>query len=259
MKFFKTDEKKFSKRERIFYTILTLFALACVLLNTNGGRAVTAAVTKRELPIYCVDTDEKKLAISFDAAWGNEDTEKLISIMDEYGIKATFFVVGDWVRKYPESVKQLHDAGHEIMSHSDKHKHMSQLSVEDIKSDIIACQEEIEKVTGVKPFLFRPPYGEYDNKVITTLRDLGYHSIQWDVETPVARINKSRMALFFYLFVFFLLFRKYLSPKTLQKSLIPLLSFLEALFPAVYIFNLHKDTSLSSSGYPYADFSAKLQ
>src|SRR5699024_6763376 len=75
MKFFKTDEKKFSKRERIFYTILTLFALACVLLNTNGGRAVTAAVTKRELPIYCVDTDEKKLAISFDAAWGNEDTE----------------------------------------------------------------------------------------------------------------------------------------------------------------------------------------
>ena len=183
MKFFKTDEKKFSKRERIFYTILTLFALACVLLNTNGGRAVTAAVTKRELPIYCVDTDEKKLAISFDAAWGNEDTEKLISIMDEYGIKATFFVVGDWVRKYPESVKQLHDAGHEIMSHSDKHKHMSQLSVEDIKSDIIACQEEIEKVTGVKPFLFRPPYGEYDNKVITTLRDLGYHSIQWDVDS----------------------------------------------------------------------------
>ena len=171
-------------RSNIPYFLLVLFAAFCIFVTgTDSGRAVAAAVTKRDLPIYCVQKDEKVLSISFDAAWGNEDTQQLIEIMDEYGIKATFFVVGDWARKYPESVKALHDAGHEIMSHSDKHKHMTQLSVDEIKADVTACGEAIEGVTGVTPTLFRPPYGEYDNKVVGTLRELGYYTIQWDVDS----------------------------------------------------------------------------
>ncbi|MBQ6933121.1 MAG: polysaccharide deacetylase family protein, partial [Clostridia bacterium] len=163
---------------------LVLFAAFCIFITgTDSGRAVATSATKRDLPIYCVQTDEKVLSISFDAAWGNEDTHQLIEIMDRYGIKATFFVVGDWARKYPESVKELFDAGHEIMSHSDKHKHMTQLSVDEIAADIEACADSIEEVTGVRPTLFRPPYGEYDNKVVGTLRDLGYHTIQWDVDS----------------------------------------------------------------------------
>lgn len=176
--------KKFVLSPNISYAALISFALLCLFFTgTDSGRSVSAVVAKRDLPIYCVQTDKKVLSISFDAAWGNEDTHELIKILDEYDIKATFFVVGDWARKYPESVKELHDAGHEIMSHSDKHKHMTQLSIDEIKADIKACEESITAVTGVRPTLFRPPYGEYDNKVVGTLRDLGYHTIQWDVDS----------------------------------------------------------------------------
>lgn len=114
--------------------------------------------------------------------WGNEDTQQLIDILGKYNVKATFFVVGQWVDKYPESVKALSDAGHEVMNHSNEHDHLSQLSREQIAADLNACNDKIEAVTGVRPTLIRPPYGEYDDKVITAIRAIGMEPIQWDVE-----------------------------------------------------------------------------
>lgn len=107
----------------------------------------------------------------------------LIDILGKYKVKATFFVVGDWVDKYPESVKALHDAGHEVMNHSNTHAHMSQLSKDEIIADVEACNDKIEAVTGVRPTLIRPPYGEYDDNVITAIRSIGMEPIQWDVDS----------------------------------------------------------------------------
>ncbi len=144
---------------------------------------VQADNTQRDLPIYCVERQYKVAALSFDAAWGNEDTQQLIDILARYDVKATFFVVGDWARLYPESVKALADAGHEVMSHSDTHKHMPQLTHDQILDDINASNDAIEAVTGVRPKLFRAPYGEYDNKLIRAVRELGMNTIQWDVDS----------------------------------------------------------------------------
>ncbi len=146
-------------------------------------QVVGAAATGRQLPIYCVQKDHKVLSISFDAAWGNEDTQTLIDILGKYQVKATFFVVGEWVEKYPESVKALHDAGHEIMNHSDDHAHFNSLSTEEIIADLNACNDKIEAVTGVRPTLFRCPYGEYDDHVILAARSIGMEPIQWDVDS----------------------------------------------------------------------------
>ena len=107
----------------------------------------------------------------------------LIDILGKYKVKATFFVVGDWVDKYPETVKALHDAGHEVMNHSNTHAHMSQLSKDEIIADVEACNDKIEAVTGVRPTLIRPPYGEYDDNVITAIRSIGMEPIQWDVDS----------------------------------------------------------------------------
>ena len=115
--------------------------------------------------------------------WGNEDTQELIDILGRYGVRATFFVVGDWVEKYPESVKALSDAGHEVMSHSNHHDHFNTLSAQEIIDDLNACNDKIEAVTGVRPTLFRPPYGEYDDHVISTVRGMGIQPIQWDVDS----------------------------------------------------------------------------
>ena len=120
---------------------------------------------------------------TFASPWGNEDTQQIIDILERYQVKATFFVVGEWVDKYPESVKALHDAGHEIMSHSNDHAHFSRLSVEEITEDLNTCNDKIEAITGVRPTLFRCPYGEYDDHVISTVRSLGMEPIQWDVDS----------------------------------------------------------------------------
>ncbi len=159
-------------------------ALAAVMFwVVNFPSAIGAASTARQLPIYCVQRDQKLVSVSFDAAWGNEDTEKLISILDEYGVKTTFFVVGEWVDKYPESVKALHDAGHEVMNHSNDHAHFASLSPDEIVKDVTACNEKIAAVTGVTPTLFRAPYGEYDDHVIAALESMGMYTIQWDVDS----------------------------------------------------------------------------
>jgi len=149
----------------------------------NWPAAVGASAAKRQLPIYCVQRDQKLISISFDAAWGNEDTQQLIDILGEYNIKATFFVVGDWVDKYPESVKALHDAGHEVMNHSNTHAHYPQLSAGEVVADLEACNDKIEAVTGARPTLVRMPYGDYDDASVNAARSIGMEPIQWDVDS----------------------------------------------------------------------------
>ena len=114
--------------------------------------------------------------------WGNEDTQQLIDILEQYQVKATFFVVGEWVDEYPESVKALSEAGHEVMNHSNTHPHMNQMSREEVIADVEACNDKIESVTGGRPTLIRPPYGEYNDTVISAIRSMGMEPIQWDVD-----------------------------------------------------------------------------
>ena len=166
-------------------SLAAVVVIAASLLAVASPAAMTAANT-RLLPIYSVERDQKMVALSFDAAWGNEDTQTLIDILGKYDVKATFFVVGAWVDKYPESVKALSDAGHEVMNHSNDHAHFNALSADEIAKNINACSDKIEAVTGVRPTLFRPPYGEYDDHVIAAVRALGVEPIQWDVEALAA-------------------------------------------------------------------------
>ena len=158
----------------------------CLILATAVtviGSVSAYANSDRLLPIYCVETDKKQIAISFDAAWGNDDTETLINILKEYKVPATFFVVGAWVDKYPESVKQLSDAGHRIENHSNTHPYMTQLSTQQMCDELNSCNEKIKSITGRAPTLFRPPYGDYDNATIEAVQSLKMYTIQWSVDS----------------------------------------------------------------------------
>lgn len=166
-----------------------LLILAALVLSggifclVSWPSAVSVTAAQRQLPIYSVERDQKICSISFDAAWGNEDTQALIDILGKYDIKATFFVVGDWAEKYPESVKALTDAGHEVMSHSLHHDHYNSLTSDQIVADLKTANEKIAAVTGVEPTLIRCPYGEYDDHVISAVRSIGMEPIQWDVDS----------------------------------------------------------------------------
>ena len=168
--------------------ILALAALASATALLTGmlvyipSKAASTAAS-RKLPIYCTDRDDGRIALTFDAAWGDEDTPQLIDILGRYGVSATFFVVGEWVDRCGESVKALHEAGHEVMNHSDTHPHMPQLSPDAMRKELNACNDKIEAVTGVRPTLHRAPYGDYSNASIQAGEELGMYTIQWDVDS----------------------------------------------------------------------------
>lgn len=172
------------KNRKAAVSLAALVALtAAMFWTTNSPSVVGVSASDRQLPIYCVERDDKTVALSFDAAWGNEDTQQLIDILNKYGVNATFFVVGQWADKYPESVKALHDAGNEVMSHSDDHAHFAQLGADEIKANIASSNEKIQNIIGAAPTLFRCPYGEYNDTVISTVGSMGMTAIQWDVDS----------------------------------------------------------------------------
>ena len=136
-----------------------------------------------KLPIYSVGRADNKISITFDCAWANSNTDELISILAAENVKATFFVTGEFCDKYPDDVKKLYEAGHEIQNHSDKHPHVKGMNLNDLIEDTKSCNKKIEMLTGEKPVLYRSPYGEYDDKLVTTIEGIGMFSIQWNVDS----------------------------------------------------------------------------
>ena len=177
-----------ANRKKLLSALALVLVICLMFYAVNAPQIVGAAATERVLPIYCVERDNKAVSLTFDAAWGNEDTQMLIDILGQYNVKATFFLVGDWVDRYPESVKALHDAGMEVMNHSNDHAHFSKLSAQEIRDNVNACCDKIEKITGQRPTLFRCPYGEYDDHVVSTINEMGIQVIQWDVD-PLAAVG----------------------------------------------------------------------
>lgn len=169
------------KRAVSVVMIVFFFALS----SGFAARMLTAAVngTLRLLPIYCVKTDEKKVAITFDAAWGNTDTNEIIEILERYEAKATFFIIGNWAEKYPDDVKAFYDAGHQIANHSDSHAAFSSLTAEKVKEEITLCNERLAAITGKTPKYVRFPSGDYDNESIRAAEDMGMYVIQWSADS----------------------------------------------------------------------------
>ncbi|HWQ78985.1 MAG TPA: polysaccharide deacetylase family protein [Anaerovoracaceae bacterium] len=166
-------------------TVITaaVLILAVGFFGWNRWGYNTAFSQGKQLPIYSVDTEEKKIAISFDCAWGNEHTRPILDILDQYDVKTTFFMVQFWAEKFPEDVAEIYSRGHEIGNHSSSHPDMSKLSVEDITKELQGAEGAIEGITGQKPTVFRPPFGAYSNSLIQTCEALGYYVIQWDVDS----------------------------------------------------------------------------
>ena len=170
------------KRKLKALALATIIILA-LIWGVSKTATVSNTVGGKELPIYSVDTEEKKVALSFDAAWGNEDTQQILDTLEKYNVKVTFFMTGGWVEKFPEDVEKIYAAGHDLGNHSENHKNMSQLSNEECKTELMKVHEKVKKLTDVDMNLFRPPYGDYDNEVIKNAKACGYYTIQWDVDS----------------------------------------------------------------------------
>lgn len=163
--------------------VLAIFLVFVFALQGTGAYAVFFGGTVRALPIYSVERADKKIAITFDCAWGVEYTDKLLETLQANNATATFFMVQFWTEKYPDYVKKIDAAGCEIGTHSATHSYMSKQNEEEIKQELTASAKAITDVTGKKVDLFRAPYGDYNDLLIETSNALGYFPIQWDVDS----------------------------------------------------------------------------
>lgn len=172
---------------RLAHSYLALLLFASVIMGWQfsvwDSTTVSSTVGNRELPIYCVETNEKKIALTFDAAWGNEDTRQILEILDKHNVKVTFFMTGGWVENFPDDVKAIYAAGHDLGNHSEHHKDMPTLSDAQQKEELSQVHNKVKELTGYDMFLFRTPYGSYNNNLILNARELGYYTIQWDVDS----------------------------------------------------------------------------
>nr|WP_201750387.1 polysaccharide deacetylase family sporulation protein PdaB [Senegalia massiliensis] len=157
--------------------------MSIIFIKSSDPNIAEVFSPDKKLPIYGVDRDDKKVAISFDAAWGDEFTKDILDILDENKIKTTFFLVEFWVDKYPELVKEIDKRGHEIGNHSSSHPYMSELSEKQIVEELKKTEKKIHKLTGKTTVLFRPPYGDYNNRLIEVSNKNNYHVIQWSIDS----------------------------------------------------------------------------
>lgn len=171
------------RRLLIYLLVLVATVIAISAISLKGMDVLGVFSNKREIPIYSVDVSDKVAAITFDCAWGADDIPDILDKLKEANIKATFFIVGQWAEKYPETVKMMARDGHDIANHSYSHFRMGTLDKAKISSEIKQCGDSLERLSEAKCDLFRAPYGDYSNSLLIEARRLGYYSIQWDVDS----------------------------------------------------------------------------
>lgn len=170
-------------RRRTITIMLLALVLCFSVYYVIKGNIIAVSGAVREIPIYSVENSNRNVSITFDCAWGAKDIPEILSILKENNVKATFFVVGEWARRNPEETKMIAEQGHDVANHSENHFKMSVLSKDKIKKEILDCTKTIEEITGIKTDLFRAPYGDYNDSVLSIARQNGCYTIQWSVDS----------------------------------------------------------------------------
>ncbi len=176
MKIFVTDKYRI-----LTFSFICMVIGLCAVFSKNADLNVSSPPSL--LPIYSVERNDNAISITFDCAWGSEDIDEIISVLEKHNCKASFFVLGKWAKDNPDAMKKIVSEGHEIGNHSYNHTYYTTLSEEEMLLDIEKCNQEIKKACGVTPTLFRAPSGDYNNDVVSASEKAGMKYIQWSVDS----------------------------------------------------------------------------
>ncbi|MBQ9085864.1 MAG: polysaccharide deacetylase family protein [Clostridia bacterium] len=134
--------------------------------------------------IYCRNSSHlKQVALTFDDGPHPRYTKEILSILDEFNVTATFFIIGVNAERYPEDLKRIVNAGCEIGNHTYSHTRLSQLSSKQVRWEIERCQTVVQNLVGIRPVFFRPPQGAASESVKTVSREMEYDIILWSIDT----------------------------------------------------------------------------
>lgn len=182
-------------KEKIYSYIITLSTITILLgistvISNNSLETILTSSSNRLIPIYNVETEEKQIALTMNCAWNADDIDSILDTLSKNKIHITFFIVGDWAEKYPEYVKKIFNAGHEIGNHSNTHPHVKNLNLSENADEIEKASKIIQELTGKQTTLYRAPYGEYNNTVINAAKEKEHITIQWNLDTLDYTRNK---------------------------------------------------------------------
>lgn len=166
-------------------TFITIISFSTAVFAVENIDFLNDYSGKRLVPIYKVQRDDKKIALTIDAAWGNNKTEALLELLQTESIPVSFFFAGIWLENNSQLIKKIAAAGHSIYNHSYSHPHFNDLNREEIREELLKTEAIIDKYqpqnTDLR--LFRAPYGEYNELVIKTARELNYQVVQWSLDS----------------------------------------------------------------------------
>ena len=182
--FYVTNKDKIVSVAIAISTVLVLFLLAATFKSNNLNNTIqTSASTSKLLPIYNVDTEENKVALTINCAWNAEDIDLILETLSKNEVKATFFMVGDWITKFPDAVKKIYESGNEIANHSESHSHVNNLNYDKNVEEITKCSDRVKSITGNHTTLYRGPYGEYNDTVVKASQASNHTMIQWNIDS----------------------------------------------------------------------------
>lgn len=182
--FYTTNKDKIISVAIALSTVVVLFLIASVFKqNTLSNSIQTSTGTSKLVPVYSVDTEDQKIALTINCAWNAEDIDLILETLSKNDVKATFFMVGDWVSKFPEAVKKISESGNEIANHSETHAHINNLNYDKNVEEVTKCSDKIKTITGNATSLYRGPYGEYNDTVIKAAQDNNHIMIQWNIDS----------------------------------------------------------------------------
>ena len=161
--------ERIKKGFAVFLSILSIFSL--LTLKATGKSYRKGATEKRQI------------ALTFDDGPSRQNTEEILAVLREYGIRATFFVIGENAAADPDRIRMIHDAGHEIGNHTYTHAYISKIGSDALRQEIRKTEEILKSITGKRPCVFRPPGGLYNDASLAVLEEMGYRNILWSLDT----------------------------------------------------------------------------
>lgn len=178
------EERQKSRRAgQIILALVCGFMLVGVMRYAAGGISVSSNVNGRELPIRSVETEDRKVSLTFDVAWNSKDLDVILEILKKEGVRASFFITGEWAEKHPWQVRAIREDGHDLGNHTQSHESMTMLSEEERRLQIRQAEEAVAGITGIQMNLFRPPYGTYDDALILLAGEMGYETVAWNIDS----------------------------------------------------------------------------
>lgn len=169
-------------KKRYILIAASIIAVAAIFYVVTSPDIIGSSGYGRVLPIYSVQQEYKVLSLTFNITDSDDGIPEILETLDKYDVRATFFVTGHWLGDNAATAVEITQSGHEIMNLTDDYASLKSMSKSDMISNINACNDKIEAATGIRPALFRAPYGEFDDNIVLAVNSIGMQMIQWDVD-----------------------------------------------------------------------------